>query len=185
MIESYWRRPPQGLTDWQRIEGIVGYLRREFHHDSNAKAPDDCDDVVEYFLDRNGGPDYLFATTAVALIRSMGIPCRLVSGFYASPSNYDFKSGQTEVLPEDLHTWAEVYCHGVWIPIEPTPGYPVSRRSQDMGAICTRSDVAILGQCPSSITSLAFFSLWIVCCLHRASSTDRLGILGNTLSKCV
>jgi hypothetical protein len=125
MIESYWKRPLEGLTDWQRIEGVVGCLRREFNHDARVKAPEDCDDVVEFFLDRKVGPDYLFATTAVVFVRSMGIPCRLVSGFYASPSNYDIKSGQTEVLPEDLHTWAEVYCHGVWIPIEPTPGYAV------------------------------------------------------------
>ena len=125
LVEKHWHRSLSSLTDWQRIEGIVGSFRNEFVHDRLASAPEECLDVVHYFLDKQRGPDYLFATSAVTLVRSLGIPCRLVTGFYASPKRFDTKSGQTEILPEDLHTWAEVYCHGAWLPIEPTPGYAV------------------------------------------------------------
>ncbi len=123
MIEKHLGYSVSGLTDWQRIEAIVGYLRSHFRHDPNVSVPANCEDVVKHFLETKKGPDYLFASTAAVLIRSLGVPSRLVTGFYASPDHYDFKSGQTEVLPEHLHTWTEVYCHGIWFAIEPTPGF--------------------------------------------------------------
>ena len=122
-IAGHLGRSIEGLSDWQKIEGVVGLLRSRYTLDSNANVPPECTDAVTHFLDCKQGPDYLFASAAVAMIRSLGVPSRMVTGFYASPDHYDFKSGQTEVLPEHLHTWAEVYCHGVWLTIEPTPGY--------------------------------------------------------------
>ena len=122
-IANHWGHSIDGLTDWQKIEGVVGFLRSNFKHEPTATVPAECNNVVEHFFQRKQGPDYLFASTAATMIRTMGVPSRMVTGFYASPDHYDLKSGQTEVLPEHLHTWAEVYCHGVWLAIEPTPGY--------------------------------------------------------------
>ncbi|MFN7731433.1 MAG: transglutaminase domain-containing protein [Pirellula sp.] len=118
---------PEAATDWQRVEAIVRHLRATFEHDPSAVPPDDANDVIEHVMQQQRGPDYLIATTAVAMIRSLGIPCRLARGFMVSPDRYDRRAGQTAVLPEDIHTWAEVYAHGVWIPIEPTGTYPEPR----------------------------------------------------------
>ena len=39
-------------------------------------------------------------------------------------SQGDRRAGQTAVLAEDVHVWAEVYIGGnTWVAIEPTPGY--------------------------------------------------------------
>jgi protein-glutamine gamma-glutamyltransferase len=114
-------------TDWRRIEAIVHHMRSSFTHDANALPPDDCEDVIAHLLVNRRGPDYLIATATVAMVRTLGVPCRLCRGFFASPSRYDPKAGQTQVLPEDLHTWAEVYAHGLWLPIEPTGSYPIPR----------------------------------------------------------
>ena len=116
----------QPTTDWQRIETIVRNLR-QFQHDNQSVPPADCTDTIPYVLEKKCAPDYLIASTAVMLIRKLGIPCRLCTGFFASPARYDARAGQTEVIPEDLHTWAEVYIHGIWIPIEPTGSYPQPR----------------------------------------------------------
>jgi hypothetical protein len=127
------------LTDWQRIEALVQVLRRDIQVDT-AHVPDEhCEDVVTHLLSKKAGPDYLIATTAVILGRSLGIPSRLVTGFYASPHRFDFRSGQTEVMPEDLHTWAEVYAAGTWIPIEPSSTFeaPMEYRSWRQWAIQT------------------------------------------------
>jgi hypothetical protein len=128
----------QQTTDWQRIETIVRNLRH-FKHDNQFVPPADCTDAIAYVLEKKCAPDYLIASTAVMLIRKLGIPCRLCTGFFASPTRYDARAGQTEVLPEDLHTWAEVYIHGMWIPIEPTGSYPQPRehRSWQQWAIQT------------------------------------------------
>lgn len=112
-------------TDWDRVMAIVHGLRSKIQCDSSSLPPDDCEDVVAFLLDQGRGPDYLIATAAVLMVRELGIPCRLCRGFYARPERYDYQSGQTEVMPEDLHTWAEVYAHGMWLTIEPTGAYPM------------------------------------------------------------
>jgi transglutaminase-like putative cysteine protease len=115
---------------WLQVEAVVARLRREFSHDESAVVPRDCPDAATHFLHAGRGPDYLFATTAAVLLRSLGYPARLVSGFYARPERFDRNAGQTAVLKEDLHVWTEVAVGGsLWIPIEPTPGFeppPVS-----------------------------------------------------------
>jgi hypothetical protein len=61
------------------------------------------------------------------LLRVLGYPTRLVSGFYVSPENYDTVSRHTPVVSEDLHFWTEVMLpSGDWLVLEPTPGYEVA-----------------------------------------------------------
>ncbi len=116
---------------WRSVERLVAGISRRFEFAPEVRVPEDCEDSVGYFLETKRGPDYLFATTTAMLLRSVGYPCRLVSGFYASPDQYDRLSGQTAVYPEHLHTWIEVYCHGVWLPVETTPGFlpPLEHRT--------------------------------------------------------
>ena len=115
---------------WLQVEAVVARLRQEFVHDHHAVVPGDCQDAVTHFLHVGRGPDYLFATTAAMLLRSLGYPTRLVTGFYARPERFDRQAGQTAVLKEDLHVWAEVGIDGRhWIAIEPTPGYEPPRES--------------------------------------------------------
>lgn len=110
---------------WEQVRAITGHLRTEYTHDRESKPPSDCQHTVSHFLfESRSGPDYLFASATVLLLRSLGYSARLVSGFYAEPSRYDVRSRQTAVLNNDVHFWAEVrvgLCD--WIPVEPTPGY--------------------------------------------------------------
>jgi protein-glutamine gamma-glutamyltransferase len=115
----------KSVTDWDRVMGLVKALRSRIELDPTRVPPEDCESVVSFVMKEGRAPDYLIATTAVLMIRDMGIPCRLCRGFLAKPERYSYRSRQTEVLPEDLHTWAEVFAHGVWIPIEPTGAYPM------------------------------------------------------------
>ncbi len=109
---------------WHQVEAVVDRLRSDFVHDRTVVVPDDCHDPVGFFLEARRGPDYLFATTAALMLRSLGCPTRLVSGFYAKPERYDHRAGQTAVLAEDVHVWAEVCVDGHnWVTIEATPGY--------------------------------------------------------------
>ena len=119
-------RVASDATDWQKVEEIVRRLR-EMEYDPQAVVEESSADAVDYVLTQRRGTDYLLASAAVVLVRQLGIPARLATGFFVSPKRYDRKSGQTEVLPEDLHTWGEVYVHGMWIPIEPTGAYPIPR----------------------------------------------------------
>ena len=100
-------------------------LREGYSHDRLATVPPGCADVVADFLLRSHrGPDYLFASAAAVLLRSLGYPTRVVSGLYAAPWRYDPLTRHTPVTEEDVHFWAEVRLpDGNWITVEPTPGY--------------------------------------------------------------
>ena len=88
---------------------MIAALRQGYAHDRSATAPPGCTDVVAEFLLRSDrGPDYLFASSAAVLLRSLGYPTRVVSGLYAAPGRYDPRTRHTPVTGEDVHFWAEV-----------------------------------------------------------------------------
>jgi hypothetical protein len=110
---------------WRQIAAISQHVRE--HHSLNmaTRVPADCDDAVEWFLfEAKAGPDYLFASATVELLRRAGYHARLASGFYVQPARYDERTRVTPVLAEDVHFWAEVSPddHN-WLVVESTPGY--------------------------------------------------------------
>jgi transglutaminase-like putative cysteine protease len=128
-VERLVREWTAGTTvGWAQIETLVARLRQECVHDPSAAVPADCRDAVGHFLLKSRrGPDYQFATAAVVMLRILGYPARVVSGFYPDRERYDPGRRHTPVMPEDVHFWAEVILpDGNWIPLEPTPGYAPS-----------------------------------------------------------
>lgn len=114
---------------WDRVTAIVDHLRTHYVLDRSAKPDATADSPVHEFLFRTRrGPEYLFAASAAALLRSVGCSTRLVSGFYARPDNYDPRLRHTAVYARDAHFWCEVFVGAdTWISIEPTPGYELRR----------------------------------------------------------
>ena len=112
------------LPGWEQVMAITNNLRDLYKHDPMATAPEDCQNIVDYFLATGRGPDYMFATTAAVMLRSLGYETRVVMGFYADSEDYDSKAMQTIVDSENLHFWTEVHVgQNIWVPVEPTPGF--------------------------------------------------------------
>ena len=85
---------------------MIAALRQGYAHDRSATASSGCTDVVaEFLLESRRGPDYLFASSAAVLLRSLGYPTRLVSGLYAAPGKYDPRTRHTPVTRDDVHFW--------------------------------------------------------------------------------
>ncbi|MDX2037640.1 MAG: transglutaminase-like domain-containing protein [Isosphaeraceae bacterium] len=122
LAEAWSQGVPHG---WRQIEAIVAEMRGRHVHDREAVVPEGCPDVVEHFLlDAKRGPDYLFASSTAVLLRMLGYPTRLVSGLYAAPEDYDPTTRHTLVKQDDVHVWLEVRTpEGLWVAVEPTPGY--------------------------------------------------------------
>lgn len=121
--EATRRAGVAGIDHWRGIESIVRSLQEDFQYDPNVRVPQSASNSVRYLFDNKSGPDYLFASSAAMLLRSIHVPCRMVMGFYVSPSDYNYRSGQSEVYAKNMHTWIEVYRHGLWVPLEATPGF--------------------------------------------------------------
>jgi transglutaminase-like putative cysteine protease len=102
------------------VWAIQEYLRTQFTYELNSPSPPDGQDWVDYFLfDHQAGRCEQFASAMVVMVRSVGIPARLVSGYrYSGETN-----GRGEAIYRDnqAHTWVEVFFpeYG-WIPFEPT-----------------------------------------------------------------
>ncbi|MGQ0602862.1 MAG: transglutaminase family protein [Anaerolineales bacterium] len=83
-------------------------------------------EVVDTFLfeDRRGICE-MFASAHVVMLRSLGIPARLVAGYGAG--EYNALSGYYTVQMNNAHAWVEVYFSGYgWVPFDPTPGWTPS-----------------------------------------------------------
>ncbi|MGH7903198.1 MAG: transglutaminase domain-containing protein, partial [Candidatus Dormibacteraceae bacterium] len=122
---------------FEKAIAIQNYLRA-FTYTLNPPQPAAGQDRLLYFLNtsRTGYCEY-FATAMGDLLRSVGIPARLVNGY--GPGKYDHKLKRYVVRESDAHTWVEVYFPGYgWIPFEPTPqpGYPpIQLRSETAGTV--------------------------------------------------
>jgi transglutaminase-like putative cysteine protease len=108
---------------WRQVRAVVERLRTEYVvEESHRHAGGDA--VVDFLTRSKRGPNYLFATSAACLLRSLDYPCRLVGGYYADPAKYDAWTRTTPVGDDDFHFWVEVGLPGGWwAPIEPTPGF--------------------------------------------------------------
>ena len=81
---------------------------------------------VVYFLTvSHRGYCQYFASAMGSMLRSLGIPTRLVSGYGPGTTRAQSgRAGQREqtVSTSDAHSWVEAYFPGYgWIPFEPTP----------------------------------------------------------------
>ncbi len=83
------------------------------------RAPEDVDPLDYFLFTSHAGYCEFFATAMGDMLRSLGIPTRLVSGF--GPGTYDTIVNGYIVRSEDAHNWVEVYfpTYG-WIEFEPT-----------------------------------------------------------------
>jgi Transglutaminase-like superfamily/Domain of unknown function (DUF4129) len=108
---------------YDQATAIESYLRdrNNFTYTLSPQLPPPGRDKIDYFLftSHEGYCEY-FATAMGDMLRSLGIPTRLVNGY--GPGTYDSQSNSYVVRSEDAHTWVEAYFPSYgWIPFEPTP----------------------------------------------------------------
>jgi hypothetical protein len=110
-----------GTTAYAKAKLLETFLRTYTYNDK-IEAPSPNEDPVEYFLYeiKEGYCDY-YATAMAVMLRSLGIPARVASGY--AEGTLDEESGLYFVAEDDAHTWVEVYFPGYgWIEFEPTAG---------------------------------------------------------------
>lgn len=117
-----------GLTQgaaspYDKVVTLRDYLKDTYPYDyfPPPQAPD-SDAVDEFlFVDRRGVCEH-YVSALVVMLRTQGIPARLVAGY--GPGHYNAVTGYYEVRANDAHAWAEVYfpTQG-WVPFDPTPGW--------------------------------------------------------------
>ena len=108
-------------SDAARVRAVESWLRS---HGRYTDSPPDFGDarspIESFLLERTEGHCEYFASAMVVLLRSAGLPARLVNGFAGGHSNA--LGGFLEVAQSDAHSWVEVPFQAAgWVRYDPTP----------------------------------------------------------------
>jgi transglutaminase-like putative cysteine protease len=118
-------------TPYAKAKAIETYLRTKYTYTLNVSTPKNQDPIDYFLFTSKRGYCEFFATAMGDMLRSLGIPTRLVNGF--GEGLPDVATHSWVVKGQDAHTWVESYFPGYgWITFEPTPDnvyQPVSRGS--------------------------------------------------------
>jgi hypothetical protein len=110
----------QAEPPYEKALAIKQYLLLNYRYSLDTGSSVSARPLDDFLFRRKTGYCEHYATAMVVLLRSVGIPARLVTGFLASEWN-DFGNHFT-VRQKDAHAWVEVYYpKSGWVTIDPTP----------------------------------------------------------------
>jgi len=112
--------PADQLPVFELARRIENYLQRNYRYTLDVQPPKRLSAIDDFLFEQKAGYCEYYATSMVLMMRSLGVPARLVSGFLQGEWN-SFGSYFT-VREQDAHTWVEVYFpQSGWFPFDPTP----------------------------------------------------------------
>ena len=110
-------------SDLARARAVEDRLRRDYRY-ALVRVDSDLADPLAYFLftSRRGHCEY-FASAMAVLLRTLGIPARVVTGFLGG--EYNPITDLWVVRASDAHSWVEAWIPDYgWTTFDPTPPDP-------------------------------------------------------------
>jgi transglutaminase-like putative cysteine protease len=107
----------------QLVDAVLLTIRRGFTYTltpgSYGEEADGRFAIDEFWLDRKQGFCEHFSTAFVVVMRALGVPARLVTGYQGADP--DLQDGYLVVRNSHAHAWAEVWLAGRgWVRVDPT-----------------------------------------------------------------
>lgn len=102
---------------------VINYLRTSFQYNDSVEIPEGLDPVEWFLFEGQEGFCNYFASAEVLMLRSLGIPSRIVVR-YAQGEAIE-NGNQFLIRIKDGHSWVEVFFPDIgWIVFESTPFLP-------------------------------------------------------------
>jgi transglutaminase-like putative cysteine protease len=96
------------------------YLSTQFTYTLVLKQESNLDPLEEFLFVRRSGNCEYFAAAMAVMLRSVGIPARVVGGFQRG--DWNPYGGYFMVRMKDAHSWVEVFLDGPgWVSFDPSP----------------------------------------------------------------
>lgn len=127
-VETLARRITRDAdNDFDRVKAIEAYLRDNFLYSLESPVPPPGSDAVDHFLfETDVGYCEQFASATAIMLRTLGIPTRVVVGY--TPGERNPFTGYHEVRASDAHSWVDVWFPQVgWYEFDPTFDIPPAR----------------------------------------------------------
>jgi hypothetical protein len=114
---------------YDETAAIEKYLRT-FPIDYSVPAAPAGQDSVDYFLfDAQRGYFDYHASAMAVMLRSLGIPARVATGYVVDPAARQGSSDTFNLTQRQAFAWPEVYFPGIgWVEFNPTPSQPLINR---------------------------------------------------------
>jgi len=114
------------VTDLERVRAIERRLRTGYAYTLDLPARETADPLANFLFTRRKGHCEYFASAMAVMLRSIGIPARLATGFQSGI--YNSVSELWLVRASDAHSWVEAWIPGRgWTTFDPTPPDPSLR----------------------------------------------------------
>jgi len=129
----------------ERAERLLAYLRDsgQFSYSLQMRVVDRSLDPVEDFLiNRKAGHCEYYASALTLMLRSIGIPARMVNGFKGG--DWNELARVTTVRQKHAHSWVEALIdrdplgRPIWLTLDPTPAQERDESVAQVGGFYTR-----------------------------------------------
>ncbi len=126
-IPALTLRAAGGITSpGARARAIERYLRSVYAYTLELPDVEKDDPLAEFLFVRRKGHCEYFASAMAVMLRTSGIPSRVVTGFQGGTLNPI--TGWHVIRGSDAHSWVEAWLPGEgWVVFDPTPPGPDSR----------------------------------------------------------
>lgn len=111
--------PP--ISTLEAARQVETFFRTQFVYSLEVKLNPKGDPIVDFVQNRRPAYCKYYASGMVLLLRSIGIPARVATGFYTQ--EFNGASLQWIIRQQHAHAWCEVYDQESlrWVPFDPTP----------------------------------------------------------------
>jgi len=125
----------------QKARAMEGHLRQDYGYTLELLSKP-VDDPLAYFLFvRKKGHCEYFASSMAVMLRTLGIPSRVVTGFQSGV--YNPMTGWQVIRASDAHSWVEAWIEGRgWTTFDPTPFDPSGGQPGLMSRLALLTDTA-------------------------------------------
>ena len=172
------------------VRAYETWLDLNVEYDLNAPLPDPGEDAIHDFLfDTRLGFCEQIASALTVMLRTQGIPTRLVTGYI--PGERDSVTGVFEVRASDAHAWVEVWFPETgWQAFDPTAGVPLSADAEAgtvgeelvSGLSAAIDDHGARLAAVGALGALVFGSWWSFREVQRRRRRGRWGLLQDRFS---
>jgi protein-glutamine gamma-glutamyltransferase len=107
-------------NNYDRAAAIEHYLRTRFGYTLEFPRTSPKDPIANFLFERKQGHCEYFASSMAVMLRTLGIPSRVVTGFRSD--EFNDLTGSYVIRAKDAHAWVEAYFPGYgWQTFDPTP----------------------------------------------------------------
>jgi protein-glutamine gamma-glutamyltransferase len=105
-------------TAYDAVAAIQTHLRRNYRY--NERPPTQEYPLAAFLFEDESGYCQQFSGAMALMLRMVGIPARVATGF--TRGSYNSDTGEHRVRDLDAHSWVEVNFSGIgWVTFDPTP----------------------------------------------------------------